>query len=238
MYLSNRDIKWAIECGKLIVKPRPEDLQDSKGRPAPEGYDETSIDLHLGPISTAMVWELEAIGASDASRGFSEHANAPEVRLGTFDWATFKENLKAVPTEDAENTDSPSAPPAVFRRGNEIIVRRFGFLLWTTKEWVGTPRVDLSRDEPQRHPELICFVNAKSTKARTGLIVHFTAPTIHAGWEGNITLEISNLGPFTFVLREGDALAQLTVATISSAPDPKLKAGKSKTQNQTNPKGL
>src|SRR5439155_3421543 len=100
-----------------------------------------------------------------------------------------------------------------------------------------TPVVDLTRSEPQRHPELICFVNAKSTKARTGLIVHFTAPTIHANWAGNITLEISNLGPFTFVLKEGDALAQLTVATISSAPDLRVKKSRSQTQGQTDPTG-
>ena len=68
-------------------------------------------------------------------------------------------------------------------------------------------------------------------------MVHFTAPTIHANWGGNVTLEITNLGPFTFVLKEGDALAQLTVATISSAPDLSLKVGKSKTRNQVDPRG-
>jgi hypothetical protein len=47
MFLSGRDIKWAIDCGKLIVAPRPEELQC--------GYDETSIDLHLGPIETARI---------------------------------------------------------------------------------------------------------------------------------------------------------------------------------------
>jgi hypothetical protein len=43
MYLSNRDIKWAIDCGKLIVDPRPEACEP------PKGYDETGIDLHWGP---------------------------------------------------------------------------------------------------------------------------------------------------------------------------------------------
>lgn len=80
-------------------------------------------------------------------------------------------------------------------------------------------------------------MNAKSTRARTGLVVHFTAPTIHANWDGNVTLEIANLGPFTFVLKEGDPLAQLTVATISSAPDLSLKTSRSKTQGQTDPSG-
>jgi dCTP deaminase len=63
--------------------------------------------------------------------------------------------------------------------------------------------------------------------------VHLTAPTIHAGWEGQILLEIANLGPFDFVLKGGDAIAQLTVATISSATDLSLKIGQSATQGQT-----
>lgn len=68
-------------------------------------------------------------------------------------------------------------------------------------------------------------------------MVHFTAPTIHAGWSGKITLEIINFGPFDLVLQEDDKLAQLTVATISSPPDLSLKKSKSKTQGQTDPSG-
>lgn len=45
-----------------------------------------------------------------------------------------------------------------------------------------------------------------------------TAPTIHAGWWGQVTLEIANLGPFTLALQECDAIAQIVVATISSPP--------------------
>ena len=229
MYLSNRDIKWAIDCGKLIVEPRPEACVP------PKGYDETAIDLHLGPIDTAKVWDLDSLTKSDAARGAARGGRAPEVDLGDFEYGAMAAgHLK--PVLIGEN-DGNRNPRLVYRRGDDIIVRQLGFLLWTTRERVGTPEIDPARLEPQRHPELICFVNAKSTKARTGLIVHFTAPTIHAGWTGNITLEISNLGPFTFVLREGDALAQLTVATISSAPDMELKVGKSQTQGQTDPSG-
>jgi len=117
----------------------------------------------------------------------------------------------------------------VFSRGQDVILRPYGFLLWTTKEVVGTP---------EENPELIAFVNAKSTKARTGIMVHFTAPTINSGWKGKITLEIINLGPFTFSLKPGDAIAQLTVATISSRPDPSLRTKKkSATMNQIDPSG-
>lgn len=31
-------------------------------------------------------------------------------------------------------------------------------------------------------------IEGKSSRARLGLLVHFTAPTTHAGWAGQITL--------------------------------------------------
>jgi deoxycytidine triphosphate deaminase len=37
-------------------------------------------------------------------------------------------------------------------------------------------------------------VEGKSSYARCGLLVHFTAPTIHTGFAGTITLELINLG--------------------------------------------
>jgi dCTP deaminase len=90
---------------------------------------------------------------------------------------------------------------------------------------------------PDEGAQLICFVDGKSTKARTGILVHFTAPTIHAGWHGNIVLEIANLGPFTFVLQEDDVIAQVTVATISSIPERTQKEAGSQTLGQANVKG-
>src|SRR4051812_25697266 len=82
MYLSGRDIKWAIECGKLIVDPRPEFFG--------AGYDETSIDLHLDSIDQgARVWDIaayeNAIRSAVEGRGISTGA-ANELRLGTFDF--------------------------------------------------------------------------------------------------------------------------------------------------------
>jgi deoxycytidine triphosphate deaminase len=45
-----------------------------------------------------------------------------------------------------------------------------------------------------------------------------TAPTIHAGWWGQITLEIANLGPFDHCLADGDAISQIVDAAVSSPP--------------------
>ncbi|MGH7174334.1 MAG: dCTP deaminase [Gemmataceae bacterium] len=228
MFLSNRDIKWAIACGKLIVDPPPETDFST--------YDQTAIDLHLGSIAAARIWDVDGLKEKRAATGGRKDNEIPEVHIGDITLSFIKSNQIPVPEKSPDSL--MAASQLVYRRGDEVFVRKFGFLLWTTREKVGTPRVDPDLgDTPQRHPELICFVNAKSTRARTGLLVHFTAPTIHAGWDGNITLEIANLGPFTFVLKEGDPLAQLTVATISSAPDITMQKTRSQTQGQIDPTG-
>lgn len=211
MYLSNRDIRWAILNKLLIVNPAPDEEKD--------GYDETSIDLHLDTIDKgARVWDIEKYRAAVSSAG-----QQPELRLGAFHLKDFsRQYLTTVPQHGSANST------LVYCRGNEVVVKPTGFLLWTTREWVGTPKAN---------PLYICFVNAKSTKARTGVVVHLSAPTIHAGWQGNITLEIVNFGPFDIILQPGDAISQLTVAAISNPPDLSLKVGESATSMQTNPSG-
>ncbi|GAH32983.1 unnamed protein product, partial [marine sediment metagenome] len=116
----------------------------------------------------------------------------------------------------------------VFRREDAIILRPHAFVVWQTKERVGTPT---------ENPKYICFINGKSTRSRTGLVVHLSAPTIHAGWNGNITLEMANCGPLDLVLHAGDAVAQLTVAKITQSPSLDIKLTKSTTQGQTSVHG-
>lgn len=48
----------------------------------------------------------------------------------------------------------------------------------------------------KRHAALAARVEGRSSLARIGLVVHLTAPIIHAGFNGPITLEIINHGPF------------------------------------------
>ena len=215
MFLSDRDIKYAIESKKLIIDPPP------------DGYDENSIDLHLADVELAKVWDINAAAAAARSAGQSTQNHFLE--LGGFDYKAFAQNC-LVPVPDEPTPSDSSGGPLVYRQGQRVVLKPYGFLLWMTKEIVGTP---------EENPELIAFVNAKSTKARTGIMVHFTAPTINSGWKGQIVLEIVNLGPFTFVLKPNDAIAQLTVATISSRPDPQLRSKKKKSQtmNQADPSG-
>jgi dCTP deaminase len=202
MYLSDRDLAWAIQTGRLTVDPPPERI------------DTTSLDLHLGSIEDAKIWDIQRFAADMADAG----RKRPELHVGDYKIGKFGPKYLTNPPE----FDAGAAHP-VMRRGNEIIVRPAGFLLWPTVEKVGTPK---------NNCDLICFVDGKSTKARTGMVVHLTAPTIHSTWVGNVVLEIVNLGPFDLVFKQGDAIAQLTVSKITSPPDRGVE-GTSATHGQT-----
>ncbi len=65
---------------------------------------------------------------------------------------------------------------------------------------------------------LAARIEGRSSFARTGLLVHFTAPTIHPGFRGAITLEVINLGEIPVTLRPGIRLCQLIVETVEGSP--------------------
>lgn len=65
---------------------------------------------------------------------------------------------------------------------------------------------------------LAARVEGKSSYARFGLLVHFTAPTIHSGFDGTITLELCNLGPARISLYPGNPICQLIVETVKGVP--------------------
>jgi dCTP deaminase len=188
MYLSDRELKKALQNGQLIIQPEPKRI------------DPTSIDLHLAAVDEARIWDIDAYESSNRVDG----KEARELRISQIDYKKFSMKYQIQPPH------APKPNDLVFRRDRQLVIRPRGFVLWQTREIVGTTELK---------PKFICFINGKSTRARTGIMVHLTAPTIHAGWTGNVTLEIANLGPFDLVLQEfEDVIAQLTVAKITSSP--------------------
>jgi dCTP deaminase len=65
---------------------------------------------------------------------------------------------------------------------------------------------------------LAARIEGRSSYARCGLLVHFTAPTIHAGFRGKITLEIMNWGRYPINLYGGLAICQLIVERVDRTP--------------------
>ena len=71
---------------------------------------------------------------------------------------------------------------------------------------------------PAGQTSLAARVEGKSSYARCGVLVHFTAPTIHAGFAGTITLELANLGPLPVMLYPNAPICQLVVEEVLGTP--------------------
>lgn len=85
-------------------------------------------------------------------------------------------------------------------------VRRNEFLLCITREYIKLPLALAAR------------IEGRSSLGRVGLGVHVTAPTIHAGFEGCITLEIFNHSSIPVILRPGMKIAQLIIEKVEGIP--------------------
>lgn len=231
MFLSDIDLIKAISKGQLIVEPQCQVSGGHSGRcrgcpslavdpQCPISVGPTSVDLHLDAVDQAKIWDIERLRTDNKERGLAElQLNVARMNYG----AMSRQYLVPPPPEKAAPKDA-----GVVRRDNCIVVRPGAFVLWQTQELVGTPEVN---------PKFICFIDGKSTRARTGLVIHLTAPTIHAGWSGKVTLEMTNCGPLHLVLHEGDAVAQLTVATITRPPRGEVGKRESATHKQTDVTG-
>jgi len=65
-------------------------------------------------------------------------------------------------------------------------------------------------------PDIVGFIDGRSSLARLGLMVNITAHTIEPGWEGKITLEFANLGRFPLALYPGVRVCALRFEQLSS----------------------
>jgi len=110
--------------------------------------------------------------------------------------------------------------------GNGYVLEPGKFVLGITHERVGLPLV--------AGHQLAGRIEGKSSVARCGLLVHFTAPTVHAGGDGPLALEMINLGPAGFTLFSGLAMCQLIVEIVFGDPT----ANPSQFQGQSRPSGF
>jgi dCTP deaminase len=83
-----------------------------------------------------------------------------------------------------------------------------GFLLALTEQ-----RVELPRES-----RIAARVEGRSGLARLGLSIHLTAPTIHSGFKGRITLEMTNDGPVPILLSPGMVICQLVFEMVFGTP--------------------
>jgi dCTP deaminase len=90
--------------------------------------------------------------------------------------------------------------------GYELV--KGSFVLGWTKEIIKLPNKS----------RVAARVEGKSNLARLGLGIHVTAPTIHAGFEGPIQLELFNIGPLGIILKPGMRICQLIFEVTLGTP--------------------
>lgn len=110
------------------------------------------------------------------------------------------------PTDEPVDPHRSPPQPVLYQcdTGQIFTLRPGQFVLGTTQE-----TVTLSSSVAAR-------LEGKSSLGRLGLQTHATAGFIDPGFSGQITLELSNLGPWPVQLRAGMPIAQLCVYSLSS----------------------
>jgi dCTP deaminase len=155
--------------------------------------------------------------------------SAVDLRLGE-EIAFLKEGIPAqidLRKGDFNALFAPNSATRTLTDDQPFVLKPNKLVLGKTFERVSLPL------QPDGTPSLAARVEGKSSYARCGLLVHFTAPTIHAGFEGTITLELINLGPLDIALYPKMPICQLIIEQVHGVPFSNV----SQFQGQTKPGG-
>ena len=81
------------------------------------------------------------------------------------------------------------------------------FVLGSTQERVALP------------DDLVARLEGKSSLGRLGLLIHSTAGFVDAGWDGHLTLELSNVANLPITLYPGMKIGQISFLQMTTAAD-------------------
>jgi dCTP deaminase len=175
MILSDRDIRDAIESGRIVIEP-----YDARC------IQPSSVDLHV-----------------DSQFRVFANSRYPYIDV---------------------RKDMPDLTELVEVKDDEPFILHPGeFVLGSTLERVGIP------------DDLVARLEGKSSLGRLGLLIHSTAGYVDPGWDGYLTLELSNVANLPITLYPGMKIGQISFFRLTTpAETPYGKAG-NKYQGQRGP---
>ena len=106
-----------------------------------------------------------------------------------------KQNLESL----TETTTASETEPFILHPGE--------FVLGSTLERVKLPS------------DLVGRIEGKSSLGRLGLLIHSTAGFVDAGWDGQLTLEFSNVASLPITLYPGMRIGQISFMQMTSEAD-------------------
>ena len=109
--------------------------------------------------------------------------------------------------------------------GEAFILHPGEFVLGSTAEYVKLP------------VDLVARLEGKSSLGRLGLLIHSTAGLVDPGFEGHLTLELSNVANLPITLYPGMKIGQISYFRMNSVPENAYGSGAlgSKYQGQRGP---
>ncbi|QWC19660.1 dCTP deaminase [Halorubrum sp. 2020YC2] len=146
-----------------------------------------------------------------------------DLRLGERFLEFQRTNIPCIHPTDAGEV-SEYVTETTVDEGDEFILHPGDFVLGTTVERVAIP------------DDLVAHVEGRSSLGRLAIVVHATAGLCDPGYEGQITLELSNLGTAPVALSPGMRVSQLTFTELKRPADRPYGAERgSKYQGQDGP---
>ena len=104
--------------------------------------------------------------------------------------------------------EQPGLTEAVVASVSEPFVLHPGeFALGTTTERIALPE------------DVVGRLEGKSSLGRLGLLIHSTAGYVDPGWDGKLTLELSNVANLPIVLTPGMKIGQISFSEMTTAVD-------------------
>ncbi|ADE04157.1 dCTP deaminase [Haloferax volcanii] len=129
-----------------------------------------------------------------------------DLRLGTEFLEFQRTNISCI-HPNRESEVSEYVRETHVPEGDDFILHPGDFVLGTTKE-----RVEIPTD-------LLATVEGRSSLGRLAVVIHATAGIVDPGYEGQITLELSNLGTAPVALTPGMRISQLVFTEMKSPAD-------------------
>lgn len=128
-------------------------------------------------------------------------AAAVDLRLGTWFLATKTSRHTVLDIYDSEQQPPPPKERDIMHRmyvrlGEKFILHPHCFVLASTLEWIRMPK------------RFAGYVTGRSSWGRRGLVIE-TAPGVHPGFSGCLTLELANVGEIPIALMPGTGICQL-----------------------------
>lgn len=152
---------------------------------------ERSIIIEPAPASTAIAGISVDLRLDHRFRVFS---NSSVTHL----------DLSGDRTELEQNIDRVMGREIALNEGETFFIHPGELVLGATLESVTIP------------PDLVGWLDGRSSLARLGLMVHLTAGRIDPGWQGQIVLEFYNSGKLPLTLRPGMVICALSFEQLSN----------------------